>query len=160
MKIHYTSTLQTPENISEFTGSTMTPIIKIYTPYIYYHSPTMNDLQLFLYRSGDAFLPKNIRKHYLDPPFLGNTNTYYINGWSILHFLSGILSGYIYLYLQFPIQEYYPRLLVLHTIWELWQVFIGMTSLFRWKGGDGLADTLIDTIFFMLGTTLPVLNRT
>lgn len=107
--------------------------------------------QELMYRSGDIFLPSTIVS-YLDKTLLGHSNTYYVNGWSFLHYLSGVVLGYIYLSLKFPLDEYYYKLIIIHTMWELWQMLIGMANPFQWKGGSGLADTILDTFFFMVGT--------
>lgn len=104
-----------------------------------------------LTRSGDMFVPYKI-KELLDATLLGNTNTYYINGWSCMHFISGTISGYIYIYLGYSPVKYYYKMFILHTIWELWQMLVGSANPLKWKGDSGLADTMVDTIFFMVGS--------
>jgi len=93
-----------------------------------------------LYRSGDLFLPKNIRK-FLETYIVGNDKSYYyISYWTIAHLISGILT--YYLITVNPINA-----LLFHTAWELWQIFIGMTIL----DTRGIIDIANDTLFFMCG---------
>jgi hypothetical protein len=99
--------------------------------------------QSFLYRTGDILLPPFIIK-YLDSYIIGsNKSLFYINYWSILHFLSGIIVT------NFTKNWIYA--ILLHTIWEFWQIFIGMT---QWKSKRGFVDIITDTIFFMSGFLL------
>lgn len=109
------------------------------------------DWHKMLYNSGDVFLPNSI-KTLLDKNFyMTNNYSFYINGWTFMHYFSGILLGAIYLYFKKPIQSYYIYLLIIHTIWELWQVFIGMAKPWKLTGHSNLIDTFVDTIVFMLG---------
>lgn len=109
------------------------------------------DWHKMLYNSGDFFLPKSI-KELLDKSFYMTKNhSFYINGWTFVHYFSGVLVGAIYLYLNKPIHSYYIYLLILHTLWELWQVFIGMAKPWKLTGHSNLIDTFVDTIVFMLG---------
>lgn len=103
-----------------------------------------------VYNSGDFFLPKPIKqmldKHIYDTP----TKLLYVNGWTFIHFISGILFGMLYLYLgkRTDFYYYYYYLFIIHTIWELWQMLIGMTKIWELTG---IIDTLMDTFVFMLG---------
>lgn len=110
-----------------------------------------------LYRSGDVFLPKRIRD-FLETPIYGHYSKtkVYITYWSIMHLISGVITG-IYLKEFLNIQNLVSRLqfgILLHTIWELWQVYIGMASLSRLTGKNGLVDIILDTIFFIIGMLL------
>lgn len=104
-----------------------------------------------LLNSGDVFLPMRVKS--VLNTFLYNTpnNSFYINGWSILHLLSGILLGLLYLFLGKEETTFYFHLLILHTIWELWQVFIGMAKPWRRTGDSNLIDSVADTVMFMMG---------
>ena len=109
------------------------------------------DWEKVLYNSGDVFLPKPI-KEFLDKSlYMTKNHSFYINGWTFVHYFSGVLVGAIYLYFNKPIQSYYIYLLILHTIWELWQVFIGMAKPWKLTGHSNLIDSFVDTIVFMLG---------
>lgn len=107
-----------------------------------------------LYKSGDVFLSKNIR-NFLETPIYGHYNktTVYLTYWSILHLISGMLFElYLKYYLKF--QNFNTRLIIgilFHSLWELWQVFIGMASPYRLTGKSGLIDSFVDTIMFLLG---------
>ena len=109
---------------------------------------TLNKL---IYNSGDVFLPKEVRDTLAKGIYFDSTNTLYLNGWTILHFISGIITGYIYLYLGKPISNYYYKLFIIHTIWELWQMLIGMSKPWSIIGNSNLIDIIIDTLAFMLG---------
>jgi hypothetical protein len=104
-----------------------------------------------LFNSGDVFLPMRVKS--VLNTYLYNTpnHSFYINGWSILHLLSGILFGAIYLFLGKEESLFYFHLLILHTIWELWQVFIGMAKPWRRTGDSNLIDSVVDTGLFMMG---------
>jgi hypothetical protein len=107
----------------------------------------MNDL---LYRSGDVFLPKSART-FLERYHIGNDKTiFYVTNWSIVHFLSGVLTGYI-LVRWYSTLPYYTTGFVIHTVWEFWQIFIGMT---KWKTARGQMDIVVDTAMFMGGMFL------
>lgn len=108
---------------------------------------TINEL---LFRSGDFFMPPPI-KNFLDLYILGNDNSLiYLNFWSIVHFISGIIV-FIILKALNPKQNNQIRffnLFLIHTIWELWQIIIGMT---KWNTLRGFIDIIVDTIMFMIG---------
>ena len=101
----------------------------------------------WLYRSGDVFLPASVRA-VLETYHIGNDKSlFYISNWSLVHFVSGIVTGYI-LTTYFRGWPYYTTGFVVHTLWELWQIFIGMT---KWKTTRGQIDIVVDTVMFMLG---------
>jgi hypothetical protein len=105
-----------------------------------------------IYNSGDFFFPKFI-KNILDKNiYITQNNSFYINGWSLLHCFSGMILGAVYLYLDKGLNFYYYYLFIIHTIWELWQMLIGMSKPWKLTGDSNLIDTFVDTIFFMIGT--------
>lgn len=116
-------------------------------------------IEKILYNSGDFFLPKPI-KTILDKDILGSSkHTFYFSGWSVVHFLSGILTGYLYLYFGYNNDKtiYYYKMFILHTIWELWQMLIGMSKPYNLTGPSNIIDTVFDTIYFMMGTYIAYL---
>ncbi len=100
--------------------------------------------------SGDLFLPQPIRR-FLYTYIIGSPSTMvYITYWSILHMLSGVFTGIVLLYAEsnYKIRlPYYFMGLFVHTLWELWQKFIGMT---KWDL-RGAIDTIVDTIMCLMG---------
>lgn len=101
-----------------------------------------------IYNSGDFFLPKPI-KTILDKNIYVNSNySFYINGWTIIHFISGIIIGYLF----YNTNCYFYKMFIIHSIWEFWQIIIGMSKPYNLKGDSNLLDLFIDTIVFMLGT--------
>ena len=105
-----------------------------------------------IYNSGDFFFPTFI-KNILDKNiYITQNNSFYINGWSLLHYFSGMILGTVYLYLDKGLNFYYYYLFIIHTIWELWQMLIGMSKPWKLTGSSNLIDTFVDTIFFMVGT--------
>lgn len=109
------------------------------------------DLNTIIYNSGDAFLPEKI-KNILGRDFIGSSEkTFYVSGWSIVHLISGIIMGYIYLYFKGDRKLYALKLFILHTMWEFWQTLIGMAKPYKLTGRSNLIDTIMDTIFFMFG---------
>jgi len=100
-----------------------------------------------LWNLGDIFLPKGCRE-FLDKNIYEKTIIitkdkfkFYINGWSIVHFISGILVSKIKSINGLGA-------FILHSLWELFQIYIGMTNI---KKKTDILDTITDTIFFMFG---------
>jgi hypothetical protein len=69
--------------------------------------------------------------------------------------LSGVLTGW-FLLMWFSKAPYYLTGVLVHTLWELWQKFIGMT---KWDL-RGSIDTVVDTIMHLIGMTLMVFINT
>ena len=108
-------------------------------------------IQNLIYNSGDIFLPEKI-KNILGTDLIGTSKkTFYVSGWSIIHFINGIIVGYLYLYFNYDSRFYILRLFIIHTIWECWQILIGMAKPYKLTGRSNLIDTIMDTLFFMLG---------
>jgi hypothetical protein len=100
-----------------------------------------------LYRSGDVFLSPKVRK-FLETYHIGDSKSLvYVTNWSFVHFLSGIFLGWI-LVSYFSDWNYYLSGFWIHTVWELWQIVIGMTKIHTYRG---LIDVGVDTLFFMFG---------
>lgn len=109
------------------------------------------DMYNLIYNSGDVFLPKKI-KTILGTDLIGSsTQTFYVSGWSLVHLMNGIIFGYLYLYFKGDSRFYFFKLFVLHTLWELWQMLIGMAKPYKLTGRSNLVDTIMDTLFFMMG---------
>ena len=111
-----------------------------------------------LFNSGDVFLPKNVRDTlaiilYKYPNDEKNYS-FYIQGWTFIHFINGIIFGYLYLYLNYNKNNYIINLFILHTLWETWQVFIGMSKPWKITGRNNIIDFIVDTTAFMLGTLI------
>lgn len=114
-------------------------------------------LREIIYSSGDVFLPDSI-KEFLQTELIGSSrDTFYISVWSIVHFLSGIFIGFFYLFMKWSVPAYMLNMFVLHTIWECWQILIGMSKPYRITGRSNLIDTIIDTLVFMLGAYIALL---
>ena len=104
-----------------------------------------------IYNSGDFFFPKfiiNILDKYI---YVTQNNSFYINGWTLLHYFSGMILGAVYLYLDKELKFYYYKLFIIHTLWELWQMLIGMSKPWKLTGDSNLIDTFVDTTVFMIG---------
>jgi hypothetical protein len=98
----------------------------------------------FLYNSGDLFLKGPI-KNFLDYYWIGDDNTvFYFTNWSIMHFVSGIITAIL---LQTSEMNYWNGF-VIHSLWEIWQIFIKKTPLETLRGR---VDVIVDTILFMVG---------
>ena len=112
------------------------------------------DIHNLIYNSGDVFLPESI-KTILGKDLIGSSKkTFYVSGWSIIHLINGVIFGYLYLYFNGDNRFYVFKLLILHTLWELWQMLIGMSKPYKLTGRSNLIDTIMDTIFFMTGAYL------
>lgn len=105
------------------------------------------DLNTILFKSGDLFLPKSVRS-VLEYYYIGDDRSkFYVTNWTIIHFLSGILTAY-YLFAKFTIQQIYVISILIHTIWELWQIFGENTPIRTLRGQ---IDVLVDTAAYMIG---------
>ena len=108
-------------------------------------------LKKIIYTSGGILFPENI-KRILSTDIIGTSKkTFYISGWSIVHVISGIIFGYLYLYFNYDIRFYTLKMLAFHTIWELWQVLTDVAKPYKLTGNGNLVDSIMDTIFFMMG---------
>lgn len=98
--------------------------------------------------SGDLFLPDFVR-YFLETYLIGSDKTiFYITMWSILHFISGMITRYLFFYYTFySYKESFIFAFIIHTIWEFWQYVITNTP----HTLRGLIDSFVDTILFMLG---------
>jgi hypothetical protein len=112
------------------------------------------DWEKMIYKSGDFFLPKPIKQFLDKSVYMTDNYSFYINGWSFVHFFSGMLVGALYIYLDKPMKFYYYKMFVIHTIWELWQMLIGMSKPWKLTGDSNLIDTFVDTIVYMFGSYL------
>ena len=113
----------------------------------------MTNKDSLVYRSGDAFAPERIREKLFEYIIGGPNTLFYLNYWSIIHMLSGVLCGVLIHKLGGFVSgiNYYAIGLIIHTLWELWQMLIGMSI---YKGKYALRqwiDTLVDTIMFIGG---------
>lgn len=103
----------------------------------------------WVYRSGDLWLPKPVVE-ILDSYIVGNDSSiFYLNFWHINHFFSGVFFALFHLYIyhfSYPIHTYF----IVHSLWELWQFWIGMTP----SSLRGLVDICNDTVLGILGAWL------
>jgi hypothetical protein len=103
------------------------------------------------YASGDLFLPPQVRK-ILETELVGRQrDTFYITYWSLIHAVSGFVFGILMLRSFSVVANYYTIALIVHTCWEMWQVYIGMAHPLAIKGKGNIVDILMDTAMFMAG---------
>ena len=101
-------------------------------------------------RSTYMFLPQHL-DDILDKDIIGShKNTFYISGWSIIHFINGCIIGFLFLYFKWD-NFYFLKLLILHTLAEIFEMFVQTSQPYNLTGDGNLLDTIIDTILFMLG---------
>lgn len=111
-------------------------------------------IKKIIYRSGDVFIPEKINT-VLKTDLLGSSKkTFYITTWSLIHLLNGIIFGYFYLYFKYDLKHYLLNLLILHTLWECWQILIGMSKPYNLTGLNNIVDIIVDTLLFMYGAYL------
>lgn len=115
--------------------------------------PTYQDV---LFRSGDLFLPKDVR-NFLEYYYIGNGKSkFYVTNWSIIHFLTGILLTNYLLKKRISVSEIVLITFIIHTIWELWQIYGENTPIETLRGQ---IDVIVDTVFFMAGVGVMILSR-
>ena len=111
----------------------------------------MVDWNKIIYKSGDFFIPQSIKK-VLDILLYKNFNySFYVEIWHIVHFFSGILIGLIYIHLGYSKDAYLWNLFIIHTVWEYWQVYIGMSKPLRLTYHHNLFDMIFDSFLFIVG---------
>jgi len=73
----------------------------------------------------------------------------YINGWSFVHFISGMLLGFFFNVYKINMVRMIALVLFIHSVWEWWQIHIGMTDVtepYIWT------DVVIDTLMTLIGS--------
>ena len=108
-------------------------------------------IKKIIYSSGDVFLPESVRTILLTELIGSIKKTFYITWWSIIHFINGIIFGYLYLFFKYNIKRYVIIMLIIHTCWEFWQILIGMAKPYNLTGHNNLVDIIMDTLLFMMG---------
>lgn len=104
------------------------------------------DWNSILFRSGDLFLRGPLLR-FLNYYHVGNdTSVFYINNWSIVHFLSGV--AFATYFQKKSRRDILIYALVFHTLWELWQIYGRNTKI---ETDRGRIDVLVDTSAFLLG---------
>ena len=111
------------------------------------------EINNFLQKINHAFLQKKYSIR-LSEPFLGSKESVYFDGWSLIHLTTGLICGYVYIKMDFNMTHYYCILLVLHIIWEFYQIYIHSSNPYSFKGPNSLTDGIIDTLSFMFGAFL------
>ena len=100
-----------------------------------------------LYKSGDLFTSGKVKK-FLETVVIGSyEGCFYISVWTLMHMISGIIL-YRIVGNKLSLMEY----IGIHTVWEVWQIYIGMSNGHkRICGRNGLVDTIMDTLFYIIG---------
>lgn len=92
-----------------------------------------------------AIIPDTIENILATKLNLKDKEYIYINGWSFIHFLSGVIIGY---YLSnLDTLHYYLYLFIIHSIWEVFQIVVHITPMKK----ESIYDITLDTLFFLLG---------
>jgi hypothetical protein len=115
----------------------------------------MPSLQDILFRSGDLFLPKQLRD-ILEYYYVGNDKSIlYITNWTLIHFFSGVLVAW-YLFEKMNSINVYIYSFIIHTIWELWQILGKNTPIYTLRGQ---VDIVVDTLSYMLGVFVYIYSK-
>lgn len=103
--------------------------------------------------SGDLFLPSSIQ-NILNTYLVGHEHSvFYVNVWSLVHLLSGFILTYAFLYYTaYETHIILQYVLLIHMLWEYWQLLITNTP----RTVRGAVDIVTDTIFFLMGYILAI----
>jgi hypothetical protein len=112
-----------------------------------------------LSRAGDAFIPVFITDRLNKLLYKSPNYTFYIQGWTFLHFFTGIIIGFLYLYMRYDKKYYFLSMFIIHTLWEIWQVIVGIAKPWNISGRNSIIDSTMDTIMFMFGSYLLFLYK-
>ena len=104
-----------------------------------------------IFSSGEILLPDTVNNTLRSNIVGSSKKTIYISVWSIIHIINGILFGYLYLVFKYDMKRYVINMLILHTVWEVWQMLIGIAKPYKLTGPNNLIDTFMDTLLFMVG---------
>jgi len=108
-------------------------------------------IKQFIYTNGEILFPDSV-VNTLRTDIIGSSKkTLYISGWSVVHFMNGIIVGYLYLFYNYDIKRYAVIMLIIHTCFEFFQTMIGVAKPYKLTGRNNLIDSIVDTILFMLG---------
>lgn len=111
------------------------------------------DWERIKYDSSAFFIPHELQKFIDSEIYVSKDKKLIIDGWTIMHLISGIIIGFIYLhYLKYNNNfiRYFIILLSLHIIWEYYETLINVEKPFN-EIDSIYDDTIIDTIFFAIG---------
>lgn len=109
-------------------------------------------LEDILFRSGDLFLPKQVRA-FLEFYYIGSdTSLVYITNWTLVHILTGIILA-LYFFPSMTNQAALWRIFWIHSAWELWQIIGQNTPIYTLRG---ILDVAMDTVATMLGAWLTI----
>ena len=97
------------------------------------------DRTTFLKRVSDAYLPPPLVE-WLSGTVFFTVNNADIDGWTLVHFLSGIITGML-------LTQNIKEALIIHTLWECFQVVAGDNKCDL----ETITDIFFDTIAFVLG---------
>lgn len=115
------------------------------------------DWNKILFKSGDLFLPKQVRA-FLEYYHVGNSRSvFYISNWTFVHFFSGVLTAYLLATrTKYSTQKILLVTFLIHTLWELWQIYGENTPIATLRGQ---VDVLVDTTAYMLGVLAYIQSR-
>ena len=108
---------------------------------------TRNEIEPTIF---DKIYPKKFQEFLAKKIYIkGYKDTYYLQNWHIIHFITGLLLGYLVFIVDKKLSpfEYYVKLLFIHTIWESFQIIVDITPIKL----HVIPDILIDTLSFMIG---------
>lgn len=107
------------------------------------------DWNTILFKSGDLFLPKQVRA-FLEYYHVGNSRSvFYISNWTFVHFFSGVLTAYFLMTrTDYATKKILLVSFLIHTLWELWQIYGENTPIGTLRGQ---VDVFVDTTAYMLG---------
>jgi hypothetical protein len=130
-------------------------------------SKTYDDL---LKHSSGVFLPEYLLSA-IGMNIISSSNDkdksmFYLDGWSFLHFVAGLLMGSLLFWIKikkklgenilkyFNFKTYLLILFLFHCIWEIWELFIDVSSVKKLSGEGNIVDILVDTFMYMCGGIL------
>ena len=108
-------------------------------------------IKQIIYTNGEILLPDSVKDTFGSDITGSSKKTFYISGWSVIHFINGLFVGFIYLFFKYDIKRYIIMMLIIHTLWESWQSIIGIAKPYKLIGRNNIIDSIMDTILFMLG---------
>lgn len=101
------------------------------------------DRTTLLKRMSDAFFPRDFVNFLSGTVFLKIGDTGIINGWTFIHFISGMISGFVF-------NGNVLHGLIAHSLWETFQFFSSDNKL----DFESVMDIAMDTLAFYLGFLL------
>ena len=111
----------------------------------------MDSARYWLRQSGVGFLPHKTQTFLSTFIYGSYDESLYINYWSVFHGTMGVVFALGLWYYRVARTKWIWYGLIVHTLWEIWQMISGWSYPLKKTGDSNVVDTFVDTVFFLTG---------